>query len=336
MPELFSTDLIPAPDRLEAWRSQATLICGNSRFQFPRQRLFRGVIDRRTIGALEVTQFSSTPVSFAKYPTVNANAGDRGCIIICQLQGVREYCQNGNRVMLRPGDTTLIDAGRPWSSTCASHCSRLYLRLPRWLVEEKLETRELPLVERIAGGSGLGATLFRLGTSLYQEAGVLSLEEGLAAVEAYLHMLSACIGSPQADDIVRGPDLGHSIERFVEEHLTDPGLTLSRIAAAAGISVRHLHRLFLRKGVTVSEWIRRKRLANCRSALADPNLMDQNITDVAFSWGFSDSAHFSHSFKKEFGLSPSEFRSGLLNGYIGCERHRALRASGKTRAGRPN
>ncbi len=336
MSELFSTDLVPAPDRLEAWRSYASLICGNSRFQFPRPYQFQGVIDRRMLGPLQISQFSSAPVSFAKYPSVSANAGDRGCIIISQLKGIREYCQNGSRVTLKPGDTTLIDGGRPWSSTCASHCSRLYLRLPRWLLEEKLRVKELPVVHRISGESGLGATLFRLGTSLYHEAGVLSLEEGIAAMEAYLHILSACIGLPECQDVIHGPAPAERIARFIEEHLADPELAPPQVAAAAGISVRHLHRLFLRKGITVTEWIRQKRLDNCRAELADAGSLDRNITEIAFSWGFSDSAHFSHLFKKQFGVSPRDFRCKLLNGYMGSAQGRRLSAGLKERVGRPN
>jgi AraC-like DNA-binding protein len=335
MSELFSTELIPASDRLDAWRSHASLICGNSRFSFPRRQSFRGMIDRRAVGVLQLTQFSSTPVSFAKYPAVNANAGDRGCIIITQLQGAREYTQNGSNVLLQPRDSTMIDAGRPWSSTCADQCSRLYLRLPRWLVQEKLGVSELPVARRISGQAGLGATLFRLGTSLYREASVLSLEEGVTALEAYLHILSACIGIRDAVHVQRTSAPSARIETFIDENLGNPALTPFEIATAAGISVRHLHRIFLRKGLTVTEWVRRKRLENCRSELADPRLLDRNITDIAFSWGFSDSAHFSHCFKRQFGMSPREFRARSVAAFAASNRN-ALLVATKQRSGRPN
>jgi AraC-like DNA-binding protein len=43
-------------------------------------------------------------------------------------------------------------------------------------------------------------------------------------------------------------------------------------------------------------------------------MRDRTITEIAFLWGFSDSAHFSHSFRKEFGTSPRAFRSRALAG----------------------
>jgi AraC-like DNA-binding protein len=99
------------------------------------------------------------------------------------------------------------------------------------------------------------------------------------------------------------------IDSFVRAHLADPALRPAEVAADAQISVRHLHRLFARSGITVSDWIRERRLQACRQDLSNPRLYDQSITDIAFSWGFSDSAHFSRSFKKMFGVSPRQFRS---------------------------
>ena len=36
------------------------------------------------------------------------------------------------------------------------------------------------------------------------------------------------------------------------------------------------------------------------------------MSDIAFSWGFNDAAHFSRSFKEQYGMSPREFRQQAL------------------------
>jgi AraC-like DNA-binding protein len=263
------------------------------------------------LAGLDLTRFASTPVSFAKFPVVAGDSEDRGCIIITQLAGMRQYCQSGAMALLTAGDTTLIDSGRPWTSDCSGDCARLYLRIPRWLVQERVQTSLLPVLPRISGKSGLGATLFRLATSLYEQAEEMNVEDGLIAVEAYLDILAGCITRPESAAIKldRCAQLCPRVEYFIETHLSDPGLCPAVVAAAAGISVRHLHRLFAVKGCTVAEWIRERRLERCRTDLSNPGLRERRITDIAFAWGFNDSAHFSHCFKQEFGLSPREFRS---------------------------
>jgi len=315
MSQCFSTDLVPVSDRLDAWLSNAKQICGDCRFHFPKQIPFHGSIVRRVLGGQAFTRFASTPVSFAKFPVVSEGAEDPGCILITQLEGIRRYCQNGSVALLTPGDTTLIDAGRPWTSDCSDNCARLYLRAPRWFVQDRLRIGLLPVLPRIQARYGLGATLFRLATSMYAEAESMSAEEGTFAIEAYLDIFSGCVTRPESapTKLDHCAQLRPRVEHFIEKHLSEPLLSPAIIAAAAGISVRHLHRIIAGTGCTVAGWIRERRLERCRTDLADPGLRERSITDIAFYWGFSDSAHFSHCFRQEFGVYPREFRGKVSN-----------------------
>jgi AraC-like DNA-binding protein len=315
MTQRFSTDLVPVSDRLDAWLCNAKQVCGECRFHFPKRIPFHGTIERRVLGGSAFTRFSSTPVSFAKFPVVFGKSEDPGCIIISQLEGLRRYYQRGAVALLTPGDTTLIDASSPWTSDCEGDCARLYLRLPRWLVQDRSRSGSLPVLPRIQGKAGLGAALFRLATSLYAEAEAMSVEEGIVAIEAYLDILTGCITRPEAAPTKLGQcaQLRPRVEHFIDLHLSEASLCPALIAAAVGVSVRHLHRIFAAKGCTVTGWIRERRLERCRTDLTNPQMRERNITDIAFSWGFSDSAHFSHRFKQEFGVSPREFRAHVCN-----------------------
>jgi AraC-like DNA-binding protein len=73
--------------------------------------------------------------------------------------------------------------------------------------------------------------------------------------------------------------------------------------------VRSLHLLFADTGTTVSRWIRDRRLKICYRELSRAGHKD-TVTNVAFRWGFNDSAHFSRTFKEAFGVTPSSIRTG--------------------------
>jgi len=90
---------------------------------------------------------------------------------------------------------------------------------------------------------------------------------------------------------------------FIREHLRDPDLSIDQISAALGCTKRYLHMLFSDRGMTVSDYIWQARLQNCRQELEAQG--GKTITDVAFSWGFSSSSHFSRVFRKYFGIVPS-------------------------------
>ena len=307
----FSTELVPVSDRLEAWRWNAAQICGDCRFQFPKRFPFHGAIEERRVAGLELSFFSSSPVSFRKFPVVRLNSESRACIVITQLAGIQRYSQDGKAAILKRGDATLVDSGRAWSSDCQDDCARLYLRVPYFLMEDRLGLKPIPIARRISGTSGLGSILFSLSASLYRQAGELSSEEGAAAVAAYFRILSACVGEWKASPASQKPsDMAWArIASYIEAHLAETDLGPVTIAAAMGISVRHLHRVFSCKGCSVADWIRERRLRQCRSDLADPRLAQKSITEIAFFWGFNDSAHFSRSFKQQYGICPRVYRA---------------------------
>jgi AraC-like DNA-binding protein len=95
--------------------------------------------------------------------------------------------------------------------------------------------------------------------------------------------------------------------RVTDQRLHDPSFDREALADALGISVRGLTRLFTSLQTSPSEYIRMRRLEQCRCALLASAGM--TATEIALSNGFNDSSHFSSAFRKEFGMSPSEYRA---------------------------
>ena len=83
-----------------------------------------------------------------------------------------------------------------------------------------------------------------------------------------------------------------------------PGL--SEIAAAIGVHPIHLARVFRRRyGCSVGEYARRLKVERAAEALRDPRL---SIGRVAHSLGYADHSHFTRSFRRATGFTPSEYR----------------------------
>ena len=100
-----------------------------------------------------------------------------------------------------------------------------------------------------------------------------------------------------------------AIKAYVDAHLGDPGLGPATIARSQYISTRYLHSLFEREGITVSRWVRMRRLERARRDLQDPALAAEPIQAIAARWGFASPSHFSHAVRAELGCSPSELRA---------------------------
>ncbi|MBL8228186.1 MAG: helix-turn-helix domain-containing protein [Bryobacterales bacterium] len=87
----------------------------------------------------------------------------------------------------------------------------------------------------------------------------------------------------------------------------DSDLSLDALAAKAGLSRFHLHRLFRQTtGETAKAYILRLRLQQAAFRLM---LHDDRVIDIALECGFSNHASFSRAFRDHYGVAPSQYRA---------------------------
>ncbi len=118
------------------------------------------------------------------------------------------------------------------------------------------------------------------------------------------------------------------LKRHALTNLGDRGLTPAAAARASYISVRQLHRLFAREGLSFAAWVHEQRLRRCRDDLTDRSLAHLAIAEVATRWGFRSAAHFSRAFAARYGVTPSEFRQVGLPSVPGSFHSAAAAAAG--------
>jgi transcriptional regulator GlxA family with amidase domain len=95
-----------------------------------------------------------------------------------------------------------------------------------------------------------------------------------------------------------------AIEAMVN-HIADT-LALEQLADLAGVSPRQLNRLFREKlEQSTMSFYRNLRLERSHELLTQTT---HSTTEIALASGFSSSAHFSHSFHKKYGRTPSSLR----------------------------
>lgn len=113
-----------------------------------------------------------------------------------------------------------------------------------------------------------------------------------------------------ATNVFQGPRIATKVIPYILENFAEE-ITLEDLAREAGMSRFNFCRRFHKEcGVPPMRW-----LWNFRVLLAaefinlDPRW---SLTDVAFSCGFTSSAHFSRSFRAMFEKSPSQYRKEIL------------------------
>lgn len=94
---------------------------------------------------------------------------------------------------------------------------------------------------------------------------------------------------------------------YIEEHLADE-VDYGQLARIACCSAYHFQRMFTyMAGVTLSEYIRRRRMS---LAAVDLQGRDAKIIDIAEKYGYHSPTAFNRAFQSVHGLAPSAVRGG--------------------------
>ena len=112
---------------------------------------------------------------------------------------------------------------------------------------------------------------------------------------------------PQNEEL----DLYQQLLKYIEQHL-DEDLSLETLSKKFYVSKYHIAHIFTDNlGISIHQYITKKRLTLCREAI----LGKSSITEVYMTFGFGDYSSFYRAFKKEYGISPKDYRDMHITKY---------------------
>ncbi|MOA14520.1 Transcriptional activator NphR [compost metagenome] len=166
---------------------------------------------------------------------------------------------------------------------------------------------------RVSGGQGIGRLLATQLHSLLDERNAINPDTARYVSGSTLDLLSGALSelSRQLPGPASNLQTYHLNRAYacIAERIRQSELSPESIAKSLGISLRYLHQLFHGTGTTVARYIQEMRLEGCARELTTLPVRSHSITDLAFAWGFENSAHFSRVFRNRFQLSASEYRA---------------------------
>jgi len=230
------------------------------------------------------------------------------------LDGELVVDQDDRQAVLRAGDIAVCDLARPMRLGLpgAVTSNLMALIVPRTLMPAPVDDLSRMTAVPVRGNDGAtGALLSPLLRRLADRQQALNAEEAFRISTAVLDLLVGALAGGGHRPVPPGSRQVALLQRIyasIEESLADPALSPALIAARHHISTRYLHKLFEAEGVTVAEWVRRRRLERCRRDLADPTCLDEPVGTIGARWGYVDASRFSRAFRTAYGVSPREYR----------------------------
>ncbi|MBX5441863.1 MAG: helix-turn-helix domain-containing protein [Solirubrobacteraceae bacterium] len=312
---LFDTATVAPDERPERWGEAC------DRIFFPMRAtggaLASSRIERHHVGPIELFRLVSDH-GVGLRTGVDVRAYDPEVLLIAlAVRGRSHIEQDGRRAGFSVGDLSSWQSSRPFRAMHFEPFELMLLSMPRTLLGARADAICRQTARRLPGDSPLGKMttemLRQTWRTLDADEGTVNrgdLADALIALVRAVHSQDAA--APQATRAASGAALLTQVKAHVEANLGDPDLGLQTLARRHHVSPRYLQKLFAEEGLTVTEYVRARRLEACRRDLCDPALAHETISEVARRWGLPNPAHFSRVFREAFGCTPSDLRADAL------------------------
>lgn len=239
--------------------------------------------------------------------------GNDNFVLSMPLRGRALYRGRGREVICEPGEAILLPGDEP-SFIANKTMTRLSLSIPRLLLETAVKQPENAVKSRLPASPAL-ALLSSYARSLTDQVEEVSPRlETLAAVhicDLVAHALGIDGAAPMDG---KRPGIraarSHVIREDILRTLHTHDLSLDRIARRAGISPRYVQAIFRSEGTTFRDFVLDQRIERAHAKLADPDSSHLTISEIAYSCGFGDLSYFNQTFRRRYGMTPSDVRRG--------------------------
>jgi AraC-like DNA-binding protein len=316
----FSTDDLPERERVAAWRE----LYGRKFLRLehePQPDLpFHADVSLRLLPGLGIVSAAVTLLRVGRSRELITDGNDNLTLQISSIAG--RASQLGRETEVGAGDAVVLsnaDVGTFTFQSTQSASDVLALSLPRSSLGPLLRDPDAALV-RVVPKDMEALRLLKWYVGIVEDAPALATAElrQLAVTHVY-DLLALALGATRdAKELARGRGLRAArlaaIKADISERVGHSGLSVGQVAAMHGLTPRYVQMLFETEGMTFTEFLLDRRLTRAHRMLSDPHVAERSITSIAFDAGFGDLSYFARSFRRRFGMTPSDVRENARRG----------------------
>ena len=244
----------------------------------------------------------------------HVRADSSGSLVLkVQLSGRSVAVHDGRHDVVERGQLAVHDGTRPYTWVYPGAGEQIEFRVPRALLGVSSADLARISFHPIGRDNPIAALAGPLLVEMAADPRLAVDPYADVAVAAALGLVRAAIlselSTPDRDQARSNDGLPDRIVSYIRDNLQDPRLSPRHLADAHFMSVRRLYAVLGRIGVTPGDLIRRLRLEQARTELIRHEPAERRpIAAVAQRWGFSDPTHFTRAFRREYGVTPQQWR----------------------------
>lgn len=308
---VLDTTSVPPADRAEAVQSTVSANCSTSAATFDDPGAVRAEMHVVGLGSTKVFTIDGSATTLRRTARMSRAMGEQEIALALPMRASNRMAWEREERVFHARDLILVDLSAPYvyswpagGASYAFHVDAAELGLP--LDAVRAAARRLPHSPLYALVRDHVARVTTAARTLADEAEGERI--GAASVKLMRALvLSAAGGTRGLADAVHD-STAERVQAYVRGHLRDPALSPAEIAAANGISLRTLYKVYEELGTGLEASILEQRLRGARTDLAAPGRRHHTIAAVARSWGFANPSAFAQRFRRAFGITPRQWR----------------------------
>lgn len=297
MDVLFSTNNLMPDERFEYWHESVCNTYAQVNASTEHIKDYSGYIKSQMFGELTLTESCGKKVQFERTKSHVCTDPREEVQLFLLLDGHTTIKQNGNVLNIRPGDIAIYDSTQPYQLELERFKSFTTI-IPKSLVSHR------DVAGKILKRESLATSLISKTLSEISNVQMLSSPLLQRTVTQNLIDLICVTLSEEEGPLVCSANVQiEQIKQYLLTQLCNPDVSIEMVANAMSMSPRTLHRIFSMEAETVMNYLWKMRLMEIHKQLIAGKFT--RVGNAALEYGFSDFSHFSRSFKKHFGYTPT-------------------------------
>ena len=239
------------------------------------------------------------------------------------LEGNLEMTMDGQVCLIHPGNIVIIPPGMPH---CPSYIdpSAPYRRFVLWVHKDyyrKYFSKDDALNLIFKHCAEAKRPVYRLNSLIFNDLQnklfqiIRENQENrfgrdtqiLLLLQSIMLTLGRCVSESGSRVVPASQSFKSKICTYIDEHIREE-ITLDMLADAFFLNKYYISHTFTETmGISIHQYIIKRRLEACKNAL----LSEEPMEKIASDYGFNSYSSFFRFFKKEYGVSPKEFRQTL-------------------------
>ncbi|HEX4505222.1 MAG TPA: AraC family transcriptional regulator [Alphaproteobacteria bacterium] len=264
------------------------------------------------VGSLSFGAAHGSSASFLRTRSLLSDGCD-DIVLVTAMAGDVLTVQRGRTIALKPGEVGLMSLDDVAECGLSEGGRFTALRIPRPELVGVCRDAEDRLSKPLAGSPRLRDAVSGYFALCTETAGALdavgqhTMARHMTEMVGLLLRTASDEPPPVLHDGYRAARL-QLIQAQLLKQLGDGDLSIVSTARQARLTPKQVQRLFWASGVTFSEFVLEQRLLLAHRLLCGIGGRRDKISAVAYDAGFRDLSYFNRSFRRRFGMTPSEWR----------------------------